>query len=70
MYITEIAPLRVRGSFGACFQLFVAMAVMLAQLLGLDILLGRPDLWNYLFGLFDNDHEKRICSAIVIVSGK
>jgi hypothetical protein len=53
LYITEIAPLRVRGSFGACFQLFVAMAVLLAQLLGLDIYLGRKHLWNYLFGLFD-----------------
>ncbi len=53
MYITEIAPLRVRGSFGACFQLFVAMAVLLAQLLGLDIYLGQQHLWNYLFGLLD-----------------
>lgn len=52
MYINEIAPIRVRGSFGACFQLFVAMAVLLAQVLGLDIILGRPHLWNYLFGLF------------------
>jgi Ca2+/Na+ antiporter len=52
MYINEIAPIRVRGSFGACFQLFVAFAVLLAQILGLDIILGRPHLWNYLFGLF------------------
>ena len=51
LYINEIAPLRVRGSFGACFQLFVAIAVLLAQILGLDVVLGRPDLWNYLFGL-------------------
>jgi hypothetical protein len=51
MYIHEIAPIRVRGSFGACFQLFVAFAVLLAQILGLDIILGRPHLWNYLFGL-------------------
>lgn len=29
----------------------MAMAVLLAQLLGLDIILGRPKLWNYLFGL-------------------
>jgi hypothetical protein len=50
IYINEIAPIRVRGSFGACFQLFVAMAVLLAQLLGLDILLGQQHLWNYLFG--------------------
>lgn len=51
LYINEIAPLRVSGSFGACFQLFVAVAVLLAQILGLDIVLGRPHLWNYLFGL-------------------
>jgi len=51
LYINEIAPLRVRGSFGACFQLFVAIAVLLAQILGLDVVLGRPDLWNYLFAV-------------------
>jgi hypothetical protein len=51
LYITEIVPLRVRGSFSACFQLFVAIAVLLAQLLGLDIYLGQKHLWNYLFGL-------------------
>jgi MFS family permease len=51
IYINEIAPIRVRGSFGACFQLFVAFAVLLAQILGLDIILGRRHLWNYLFGL-------------------
>lgn len=53
LYITEIAPLHVRGSFGACFQLFVAMAILLAQLLGLDIYLGQKHLWNYLFGLLN-----------------
>lgn len=52
LYITEITPLRVRGSFGACFQLFVAIAVLLAQILGLDIYLGQEHLWNYLFGSF------------------
>jgi MFS family permease len=51
IYINEIAPIRVRGSFGACFQLFVAFAVLLAEILGLDIILGRPNLWNYLFAV-------------------
>ncbi|CAF1366007.1 unnamed protein product, partial [Didymodactylos carnosus] len=51
LYITEIAPIKVRGSFGACFQLFVAMALMLAQVLSLDIILGNDRLWNYLFAV-------------------
>ncbi|CAF3967049.1 unnamed protein product [Rotaria magnacalcarata] len=51
IYVNEIAPLRVRGSLGACFQLFVAFAVLLAQILGLDIILGRQHLWNYLFAI-------------------
>ncbi|CAF0759005.1 unnamed protein product [Adineta ricciae] len=51
IYINEIAPIRVRGSFGACFQLFVAIAVLLAQVLGLDIFLGREHLWHYLFAV-------------------
>lgn len=51
VYINEIAPLHVRGSLGGCFQIFVAIAVLIAQILGLDIYLGREDVWNYLFGL-------------------
>ncbi|CAF3666614.1 unnamed protein product [Rotaria socialis] len=51
IYVNEIAPLRVRGSLGACFQLFIAFAVLLAQILGLDIILGRQHLWNYLFAI-------------------
>ena len=52
LYITEIAPLRFRGSLGACFQLFAAITVLIAQILGLDIYLGQEDLWHYLFGWF------------------
>ena len=51
LYITEIAPLRFRGSLGACFQLFVAIAVLIAQILGLDLYLGQEHFWHYLFGL-------------------
>ncbi len=51
MYITEIAPLPVRDSLAACFQLFIAMAVLLAQVLGLDICLGQKHLWSYLLAI-------------------
>lgn len=49
-YISEIVPITRRGSFAGSFQFIVAVALLLAQLLGLDFLLGQEDAWHFLFG--------------------
>lgn len=48
MYISEVAPLRLRGALGVCNQLSVTAGLLVAQLLGADFGLGR---WDVLLGL-------------------
>ena len=50
MYLTEISPANYRGAIGSLHQLTVTAAILIAQVLGLDALLGRADLWPLLFG--------------------
>lgn len=48
MYISEVAPLALRGSLGVCNQLSVTMGILVSQLLGADFGLSR---WDVLLGL-------------------
>lgn len=48
MYISEVAPLRLRGSLGVCNQLSVTVALLVAQLLGADFGLQG---WDLLLGI-------------------
>ncbi|KAK3923707.1 Glucose transporter type 1 [Frankliniella fusca] len=49
MYISEVAPVNLRGGLGVCNQLSVTIAVLAAQLLGADF--GLKDSWDLLLGL-------------------
>ncbi|XP_053481817.1 solute carrier family 2, facilitated glucose transporter member 1 [Ictalurus furcatus] len=51
MYVGEIAPTALRGAFGTLHQLGVVVGILIAQILGLDSLLGSQDLWPLLLGL-------------------
>ncbi|XP_066518502.1 solute carrier family 2, facilitated glucose transporter member 2 isoform X2 [Hoplias malabaricus] len=51
MYIGEIAPVKYRGALGTLHQLAIVTGILISQVLGLDILLGNPELWNVLLGL-------------------
>lgn len=51
MYVSEIAPVNLRGAFGAANQLAVAIGVTVGQVLGIDAILGSDDTWPILFGL-------------------
>ncbi|XP_052121091.1 glucose transporter type 1-like [Frankliniella occidentalis] len=48
MYISEVAPINLRGLLGVCNQLSVTVAVLVAQLLGSDFGLQQ---WDLLLGL-------------------
>lgn len=50
-YITELAPLKIRGSVGTLFQLGVTSSILFSQILGLPIILGNIDFWPLLLGL-------------------
>lgn len=58
MYISEIAPLNLRGGLGTVNQLAVTVGLLLSQVLGIEPILGTNDGWPVLLGL-------AICPAIL-----
>ncbi|XP_051574985.1 solute carrier family 2, facilitated glucose transporter member 3 isoform X1 [Myxocyprinus asiaticus] len=51
MYVGEIAPTALRGAFGTLHQLGVVIGILVAQIFGLESLLGSQDLWPILLAL-------------------
>lgn len=51
MYIGEISPTAVRGAFGTLHQLGVVIGILIAQIFGLESLLGSDLLWPLLLAL-------------------
>ncbi|XP_058793375.1 glucose transporter type 1 isoform X2 [Phymastichus coffea] len=58
MYISEIAPLNLRGGLGTINQLAVTIGLLVSQILGIEQILGTNDGWPVLLGL-------AICPAIL-----
>jgi len=58
MYISEIAPLNLRGGLGTVNQLAVTVGLLVSQILGIEQILGTDDGWPVLLGL-------AICPAIL-----
>lgn len=50
MYISEIAPLNLRGGLGTVNQLAVTVGMLLSQVLGIEQILGTDDGWPILLG--------------------
>lgn len=50
MYISEIAPLNLRGGLGTVNQLAVTIGLLLSQVLGIEQLLGNNKAWPLLLG--------------------
>ncbi|XP_006627496.1 solute carrier family 2, facilitated glucose transporter member 4 [Lepisosteus oculatus] len=51
MYVGEISPTSLRGALGTLHQLAIVIGILLAQILGLESLLGTEELWPVLLGL-------------------
>merc|ERR1719209_32694 len=51
IYISEIAPLNLRGGLGTVSQLAVTVGLLTSQVLGVDYLLGTDEGWPYLLGI-------------------
>lgn len=52
MYMTEIAPLKLRGAVGVLCQLGITCGVLLGQIDGLENVLGNPEYWHIMLGSF------------------
>ncbi|XP_036388945.1 solute carrier family 2, facilitated glucose transporter member 1-like [Megalops cyprinoides] len=50
MYVGEIAPTALRGALGTLHQLGIVIGILMAQVFGLDSILGTPTLWPFLLG--------------------
>uniref|UniRef100_A0AAY4AD47 Major facilitator superfamily (MFS) profile domain-containing protein n=1 Tax=Denticeps clupeoides TaxID=299321 RepID=A0AAY4AD47_9TELE len=51
MYLGELSPTALRGAFGTLHQLGVVVGILVAQIFGLESLLGSDELWPILLGL-------------------
>ncbi|XP_074509472.1 solute carrier family 2, facilitated glucose transporter member 3 [Sebastes fasciatus] len=51
MYVGEISPTAVRGAFGTLHQLGVVIGILVAQIFGLEFILGSDSLWPLLLAL-------------------
>ncbi|KAA0710155.1 Solute carrier family 2, facilitated glucose transporter member 1 [Triplophysa tibetana] len=51
MYIGEISPTPLRGAFGTLHQLGVVLGILIAQIFGLEAILGSYKLWPVLLAL-------------------
>lgn len=51
MYVSELAPINLRGGLGTVNQLAVTIGLLLSQVLGIDKILGTRDGWHILLGL-------------------
>ncbi|TRY96198.1 hypothetical protein DNTS_009399 [Danionella cerebrum] len=51
MYIGEVSPTPLRGAFGTLHQLGVVVGILIAQVFGLESLLGSDKLWPVLLSL-------------------
>ncbi|XP_046369785.2 solute carrier family 2, facilitated glucose transporter member 3-like isoform X2 [Haliotis rufescens] len=49
LYLTEIAPKKIRGAVGTCHQLAITVGILFSQIMGMTELLGTVDLWPLLF---------------------
>lgn len=52
MYMTEIAPLKLRGAVGVLCQLGITCGVFLGQVAGLDSVLGTKEHWHIMLAAF------------------
>uniref|UniRef100_A0A087XQV9 Solute carrier family 2 member 3a n=1 Tax=Poecilia formosa TaxID=48698 RepID=A0A087XQV9_POEFO len=51
MYVGEVSPTPLRGAFGTLHQLGVVVGILIAQIFGLEVLLGSDKLWPLLLAL-------------------
>ncbi len=64
MYVSEIAPLTLRGGLGTVNQLGVTIGILLSQILGIEEILGTDDGWPVLLGKKPQNTRRAIASSL------
>lgn len=50
MYLTEVAPVPLRGAAGTLNQFFITVGIFVSEVLGLEQIFGNEHLWSLLLG--------------------
>lgn len=50
MYVGEVAPTALRGALGTLHQLGIVIGILVAQVFGLDVIMGNATMWPVLLG--------------------
>ncbi|XP_047438116.1 solute carrier family 2, facilitated glucose transporter member 1 [Mugil cephalus] len=50
MYVGEVSPTALRGALGTLHQLGIVVGILIAQVFGLEAIMGNDDLWPLLLG--------------------
>ncbi|XP_044022465.1 solute carrier family 2, facilitated glucose transporter member 1 [Siniperca chuatsi] len=50
MYVGEVSPTSLRGALGTLHQLGIVVGILIAQVFGMDSIMGTDDLWPLLLG--------------------
>ncbi|KAJ6656778.1 hypothetical protein lerEdw1_003109 [Lerista edwardsae] len=50
MYVGEVSPTALRGALGTLHQLGIVVGILVAQVFGMDLIMGNDDLWPLLLG--------------------
>ena len=50
MYLSEIAPVSLRGLCGVFNQLSITLGVLISEIVGLNEVLGRKETWQFALG--------------------
>nr|XP_046238969.1 solute carrier family 2, facilitated glucose transporter member 1 [Scatophagus argus]XP_046238970.1 solute carrier family 2, facilitated glucose transporter member 1 [Scatophagus argus] len=50
MYVGEVSPTSLRGALGTLHQLGIVVGILIAQVFGMDLVMGNSDLWPLLLG--------------------
>lgn len=64
LYLSEIAPISLRGFAGVFNQLAITFGVMISEILGLGFVLGTDSLWKYAVGMTIAPMVFQICTLI------
>lgn len=67
MYISEIAPLNLRGGLGTVNQLAVTTGLLISQILGIEQILGTDEGWPLLLGEIFTIHYIIIYTYSIII---
>uniref|UniRef100_A0A8C2A4W1 Major facilitator superfamily (MFS) profile domain-containing protein n=2 Tax=Cyprinus carpio TaxID=7962 RepID=A0A8C2A4W1_CYPCA len=50
MYVGEVAPTALRGALGTLHQLGIVIGILMAQIFGMDAIMGNATMWPFLLG--------------------